>query len=178
MTTPEYIHLRAFARIDGTYLGIIWTISFACYIIGISNPMIGMVGSIMALASPFYAFKRLRKFRDEIRDGHISLLRSMAYYMLMFFYASILFALAQYAYFAFLDNGYIVKQYISFLSSQEAQEMIKAYGLTMKQVTEGINELGNTSPIMIALNIMTMNITIGIMLSLPVAAITKRSKVK
>ena len=105
MTTPEYIQLRAFARIDGTYLGIIWTISFACYIIGISNPMIGMVGSIMALASPFYAFKRLRKFRDEIRDGHISLLRSMAYYMLMFFYASILFALAQYAYFAFLDNG-------------------------------------------------------------------------
>ena len=56
--------------------------------------------------------------------------------------------------------------------------MIKAYGLTMKQVTEGINELGNTSPIMIALNIMTMNITIGIMLSLPVAAITKRNKVK
>ena len=48
----------------------------------------------------------------------------------------------------------------------------------MKQVTEGINELGNTSPIMIALNIMTMNITVGILLSLPVAAITRRNKIQ
>ena len=62
--------------------------------------MISFIGSVTALASPFFAARRLWKFRDEVREGQISFLRSMAYYMLMFFYASVLFALAQYIYFA------------------------------------------------------------------------------
>ena len=129
-----------------------------------------------ALPISFYAARRLRKFRDEIRDGEISFLRSMAYYMLMFFYASTLFAMAQYAYFAFLDNGFILRQYTSILSTSEAQTMLKAYGVSFKQAMDSINELAQTSPIMIALNIMTMNITIGILLSLPVAAVIKKMK--
>ena len=174
MTTSEYVQLRAFARVDGAYLGILWIISFSCYLIGMTHPIVGMAGTVMAIYSPFFATVRLRKFRDEVRDGEISFLRSMAYYMLMFFYASILFALAQYAYFAFVDDGFIVRQYASMLLSDEAQEMIKAYGLTMKQVNEGLDELRASSPISIVLNIMTMNITIGIFLSLPVSALTRR----
>lgn len=176
MTTPEYVQLRAFARVDGTYLGILWIVSFACCIIGMKHPIISFIGSITALASPFFAAKRLWKFRDEVREGQISFLRSMAYYMMMFFYASVLFALAQYIYFAFIDGGYIMREYLSLMSTHEAKEMMKAYGLTAKQVKDSLNELGNTSPIMIALNIMTMNITIGILLSMPVAALTKRRK--
>lgn len=176
MTTPEYVQLRAFARVDGTYLGILWTLSFICCIIGINNPLVSFAGSMIAVTSPFFAAKRLRKFRDEVREGQISFLRSMAYYMLMFFYASVLFALAQYIYFAFMDGGYILREYISMMSTEESKEMMKAYGLTAKQVSDSLNELANTSPIMIALNIMTMNITIGILLSLPVASLTRKKK--
>ena len=93
MTTQEYIQLRAFARVDGTYVGILWIASFACYLGGLSSPMLGLVGGILAVASPFFAAKRLIKFRDDIRDGEISGRRSMLYYALMFFYASLLFAL-------------------------------------------------------------------------------------
>ncbi|MGN0282311.1 MAG: DUF4199 domain-containing protein [Prevotella sp.] len=174
MTTPEYVQLRAFSRVDGAYLGILWTVSFICSIIGMTQPLMGFVGTLTALASPFFAAKRLWKFRDNVRDGQISFLRSMAYYILTFFYASILFALAQYIYFAFIDNGYIVKEYISIMSTDEAQTMLKAYGLTAKQVKDSLNEMAATSPIMIVLNIMTMNITIGILMSLPVAAMTKK----
>ena len=176
MTTQEYIQLRAFARVDGTYVGILWIASFACYLGGLSSPMLGLVGGILAVASPFFAAKRLIKFRDDIRDGEISGRRSMLYYALMFFYASLLFALAQYLYFAFLDGGYLMREYTSMLSSPEMKQAMQAYGMTADQLMEGLKEFANTSPIMTALNIMTMNITIGLLFSLPVSLITRRAR--
>ena len=176
MTTQEYIQLRAFARVDGTYVGILWIASFACYLGGLSSPMLGLVGGILAVASPFFAAKRLIKFRDDIRDGEISGRRSMLYYALMFFYASLLFALAQYLYFAFLDGGYLMREYTSMLSSSEMKQAMQAYGMTADQLMEGLKEFANASPIMTALNIMTMNITIGLIFSLPVSLITRRAR--
>ena len=176
MTTQEYIQLRAFARVDGTYVGILWIASFACYLGGLSSPMLGFVGGILAVASPFFAAKRLIKFRDDIRDGEISGRRSMLYYALMFFYASLLFALAQYLYFAFLDGGYLMREYTSMLSSPEMKQAMQVYGMTADQLMEGLTEFANTSPIMTALNIMTMNITIGLIFSLPVSLITRRAR--
>ena len=176
MTTQEYIQLRAFARVDGTYVGILWIASFACYLGGLSSPMLGLVGGILAVASPFFAAKRLIKFRDDIRDGEISGRRSMLYYALMFFYASLLLSLAQYLYFAFLDGGYLMREYTSRLSSPEMKQAMQAYGMTADQLMEGLTEFANTSPIMTALNIMTMNITIGLIFSLPVSLITRRAR--
>ena len=176
MTTQEYIQLRAFARVDGTYVGVGWIASFACYLGGLSSPMLGFVGGILAVASPFFAAKRLIKFRDDIRDGEISGRRSMLYYALMFFYASLLFALAQYLYFAFLDGGYLMREYTSMLSSPEMKQAMQVYGMTADQLMEGLKEFANTSPIMTALNIMTMNITIGLIFSLPVSLITRRAR--
>ena len=85
MTTEEYIQLRAFARVDGTYVGILWIASFACYLGGLSSPMLGLIAGIIAILSPFFAVKRLTKFRDDIRDGEISGRRSMIYYALILF---------------------------------------------------------------------------------------------
>ena len=48
------------------------------------------------------------------------------------------------------------------------------YGITYEQMMQGVKEFADASPIMTALNIMTMNITIGIFLSLPVALVVKR----
>lgn len=174
MTTEEYIQLRAFARVDGTYVGILWITSFACYLGGLTSPMLGLIAGIIAIISPFFAAKRLTKFRDDIRDGEISGKRSMLYYSLMFFYASLLFALVQYLYFAFIDGGYLMREYTSLLSSDEMKEAMKVYGITYEQMMQGLKEFADSSPIMTALNIMTMNITIGIFLSLPVALVVKR----
>ena len=51
---------------------------------------------------------------------------------------------------------------------------MKVYGITYEQMMQGLKEFADASPIMTALNIMTMNITIGIFLSLPVALVVKR----
>ncbi|MGN0220831.1 MAG: DUF4199 domain-containing protein [Prevotella sp.] len=174
MTPEEYSQLKAYARIDGLYLALLWAISFACYIAGFSVAFLGFTSSMLAIYSPFFAAQRMRKFRNDARGGSLSFLRGAAYYMLMFFYASILFALLQYVYFAFIDNGMLLDQYAKIMSSAEAAGIIQSYGISMNDLNQGIAELQNSSPIMLAFNILTFNLFIGFLLSWPTALILRR----
>mgnify|MGYP001157716688 FL=1 len=175
MTPEEYTQLKAFARVDGAYLGVAWIISFAFYICGLSSPLLGLLGTLIAVLSPVFAAIRLGKFRDNARDGIISFRRAMAYYILMFLYASLLLALAQFVYFAYIDGGYLVSTYSAVMATPEAEAMLKAYGISTQQMQESISALAQTEPIYIVLNILSMNVTVGIILSLPAAAIMRRA---
>ncbi len=176
MTPEEYKQLQAFARIDGLYLGLVWIGSFACYIYGLTSPLTAMVGMIAAVVSPFYAAMRLKKFRDEVREGIISFARGMYYYIQIFMYGALLFAMAQWIYFQFLDNGYLADVYAATLATPEAETMIKAYGMTGAQVDEAMAAFRETSAIAIAANVLAMNIIIGIAISIPVALVMKRER--
>ena len=89
----NFIQLKAFARQDAFVLSIIWIASFAC----ITVVPAGVLGNLLALATPFIIAWRLTKFRDQILGGSISFRRAFAYGVYTFFYASLLFALAQFA---------------------------------------------------------------------------------
>ena len=171
----DFLQLRAYARIDGLYLALIWTASFACYVAGLSSPTIGIIASLSAMASLFFAAKRLVVFRDNIRGGFISFRRAAAYYILTFFYASVLFAVVQYVYMAFMDNGYLLGTYLSSICSPEAQAILKAYGMTKYDIGEMLTQLQRITPLSFALNVMSMNITIGILLSIPVALVCRKT---
>lgn len=175
MTQQEYIQLKAFARIDGAIIGIVWIASFALCIAGMANPGLSLAGTFLAVASPFLAARRVAVFRDRARDGIISFRRSMAYYILIFFYASLLMALAQYVYFAYMDHGYVMTQYTNALSVAETRQMLAAAGISQADTETALAQMGQTTPIIMALNIMTMNIAIGIVFSPIVALIMKRS---
>ncbi len=175
MTPAEYTQLKAFAKIDGAYLGITWIASFALSLVGLSVPGWSIAGMMLAVLSPVLAAVRLRKFRDVAREGVISFRRAMAYYALTFLYASLLLALAQYVYFAYIDGGYIVRAYTSLFSMPEIAESLRASGISEQQMNEYIRMLGQAEPIHIALNVLSMNVLVGIILSIPVAAILKRN---
>ncbi len=175
MTPAEYVQLKAFARIDGARLAALWVVSFACYVIGISNPLYGVVAMALMIATPFFVSLRVMKFRDKGLGGVISFGRGWGYSLYMFFYASILLALAQYVYFAYIDHGYMLHSFSEALSSSEAQQMVKQYG-AQQMVQESLEQLGQMRPIDYALNILTMNIMIGAVLGLPIAALIKKLK--
>ena len=174
MTPEEYQQLKAFARVDGAYLGVVWIASFALYIGGLTSPLMGLAGALLAVLSPVFAAVRLAKFRNNARNGIISFRRAAAYYILMFLYASLLMALAQYVYFAYIDGGHLVSAYTALTDTPEAAAMLEAYGMSKQQMQQAISEMAQTDPIYIVLNILSMNVTCGIVLSLPVAAILKR----
>ena len=173
MTPSEYIQLKAFARIDGALVALLWTASFVCYLVGLKNPLFGMVALLLLVATPFWVARRLRRFRDVDLHGVISLLRGWAFYILVFFYAGVLLALVQYVYFAYLDQGYLLSSFQDALSSPEAKQAFAQYGLA-EALSENMQMLSELRPIDFALNVLTMNITVGIILGLPVAALMRR----
>ncbi len=174
MTPEEYIQLKAFARQDGALLSLVWIGAFVCYIQGLTSPLMGMLALMCIVASPFYAASRLRHFRDYAREGVITFRRGYAYTVLIFFYGGLLLAAAIYVYFAFIDKGFLVGKLMEAMSSAEGQQVIKAYGMA-EQLEQGLQELGNMRPIDYAINMLTLNITTGLFLGLPIAAVMQKN---
>lgn len=105
INVAHLVQLKAFARQDALLLALLWAASFAC----IMMLNAGLIGNILALATPFLVGKRLAAFRTQALYGVISFRRAYAYSLYVFIYASLVFALVQYAYFQFLDNGAFVR---------------------------------------------------------------------
>ena len=174
MTAPEYIQLKAYARQDGFFLALLWIASCASYILGISNQLLAMLALMLALMTPFFVAGRLRKFRDEGRDGLISFSRSYAYTIFVFFYGAVLLAVVQFLYFAYVDNGYLLRTFMTAVSTEEGQQLLQQYGMT-QMVDESLTEMASIRPIDYALNILTVNIMIGFVLGVPIGLVSYRT---
>jgi len=174
MTAPEYIQLKAYARQDGFFLSMLWTASFASYILGITSQLLAMLALALAVMTPFFVAGRLRKFRDEGRDGLISFGRSYAYTIFVFFYGAVLLAVVQFLYFAYIDDGYLLSAFTQAVSSEEGKQLIQQYGMT-QAVESSLAEMGSIRPIDYALNILTVNIMIGFVLGVPISLFMYRN---
>ena len=173
MTAPEYIQLKAYARQDGFFLALLWIACFAGYIIGLTSQFMALASMLMVITTPFFVASRLKKFRDEGREGVISFGRGYAYTIFVFFYGAVLLAVAQYLYFAYMDNGYLVNSFAKMMTSEEGRTMLEQYGMT-KVVDDSLAEMAATRPIDYALNILTINISLGFILGVPIGLIMQR----
>jgi len=167
--------LKAFARIDGALLSLLWSVSFACYIVGLTRPGVSLVAMLLALVTPFFVAKRLKLFRDVAREGVISFMRCWAYVVFVFFYSSLLFSLIVFIYFAFLDQGYILHVIQEMMKTPEMLQVLKQYQMegTIEQM---MSEMSAVRPIDIAINLLTTNIFLGMIIGLPLAALLSSRK--
>jgi hypothetical protein len=176
LTAPEYIQLKAFARIDGAWLSLLLIAGFACYVVGLTSPTYGFLALLTFIVTPFFVGRRLKRFRDNGLDGTMSFLRGWAYVIMMFFYGGLLFALAQYAYLTYMDKGYILMTINDVLSTPENTAVMKQLGMT-DQINESLHLLGTMRPIDFALNMLTTLIMAGAVLGLPIAAVLQKRRV-
>jgi hypothetical protein len=177
MTAPEYIQLKAYARQDGFFLALLWIASFTSYIFGLTSQIMALASILMAITSPFFVASRLKKFRDEGRDGVISFGRSYVYTIFVFFYGAVLLAVAHYLYFAYMDNGYLVNSFAKMMTSDEGKMLLEQYGMT-QMVDESLAEMAATRPIDYALNLLTINISLGFILGVPIGLVMQRRNVE
>ena len=175
MSSEEYIQLKAFARQDGALMSLLWIGAFACYILGLSNPMLGLTAMVLITSTPFFAAMRLRHFRDYAREGVISFMRGYAFTVLTFFYAGLLLSAALFVYFNFIDKGFLVGQFTQLLTSEQGQQVVEMYGMAA-EVDRGLRTLSEMRPIDFALNMLSVNIMMGFLLGLPIAALMQRVK--
>ncbi len=111
--TGKIKQTKAFARQDGTLLGIVWVASFVCTMLA-ANPeyqMLGLLSNLLILSTPFVVAKRLKYFRDVVREGHISFSTGLYRCCVQtFFYATLLLTIIQYLWFRFMDTGMFMSQ--------------------------------------------------------------------
>ena len=178
-TREEYEQLKAFARIDGALVGLLWIISFACFIGEFTYPALGMVSLLIGVSSIVFATMRLRRFRDNILEGAISFRRALCYSFLTYFYAALLMAAAQFVYFQFIDNGFLMSQYSAIMSRPEVTQMMTAiYGITPKDMDIAMGTIAALRPIEVALQFLTTNLILGTVISIPMAAMVKSNRKK
>ena len=164
----NFIQLKAFARQDALLLTLLWTVSFLC----IMTAQAGALGNLLALATPFFVGWRTGKFRDSVLGGTISYRRAFAYGVYNYIYAAMLFALVQFAYFRFLDHGTFAQ------TLTEAMKIVtpvyEQSGMTKEQINDSISLVSALTPIQWAFIFMMQNIAIGVVTSLPMAALCTR----
>lgn len=171
MNNSNRIQQRAFARNDGAWLGILWIASFACAVWGMKVPLIGTLGTALAVLTPFFIFRRIQAFRDYVRQGLISYWNSYSYSLSMFFYGSILLAVAQYVFFAFIDHGSFIAGTLN-----QVKDLLIAGNYLESEVSEAMAYYEKMRPIDWSIYFMSVNIMIGVLVSIAIALFAYRSK--
>lgn len=166
------IQLKAFARQDGFLLFLLWIASFAVIV---NNPASSW-GSLLAMTTPFYVGYLLARFRNFALDGVISFRRALAFSLYTFFYASLLFAVAQFVYFRYLDNGTFMTMLLT--SVKALEPVYRAQGISISELQQSLSMIGQLTPIETAFIFMMQNILIGAILSFPIAWIGKRTALR
>lgn len=176
MTATEYIQLKAFARVDGLWVAVLWISSFLFYLVGLSRPTYGIVAMLLILSVPFVLGLLLRRYRNDVLDGIISFARGWGYTVLTCFYGSLLFGIAVYAYFSYLDNGYLFATLDQMIKSPEMAPVVEQGNLgTM--LSQSLEQMRAMRPIDLALNLMMSGVMASMLLALPIAALMQRSAV-
>ena len=170
----EFEQLHAFARVDGVLIAGLWILSFACFIGNFVNPLFAMGALGFGAFSLVFATLRVKRFRDEVRDGFISFRRALGYSMLQYLHAALLFAAAQFIYFQFIDHGFLMQHYTAFMKTPEFLEAMKIYGLKQEDISIVMQNIGAMRPIDNALQYFTTYVLIGAIISVPVAFLMRR----
>ena len=120
--------MRNQARADGLKLGLFWVFSFALFIGNFHYAICGIFWMATMVFTPFLVGMFTRRYADTSLEGVISYRHAYAHGFLTVFYAALILAITQWAYFAYLDNGFVMNRYIGMLSDNEFQKSMEALG--------------------------------------------------
>ena len=178
LTRQEYIQLKAYARQHGAVMGLLWIASFACFIGSISEPYMPLLFNFTIILIPFLASFFVKYYRERVAGGILSFWRAYCYSLLIFFYATLLLAIAQWAYFEFLDHGRMLGSMVTTVNAPEFAPVLEAYKISREEMLEQLDILSETRPIDFVFTFMWMNIIIGLILSWFIALFTKRATLR
>ena len=168
----DLVQLKAYARQYGVALALMWTASFLSIVFAPAS----MLGSLLALSTPFVVGWFLVRFRNDALEGHISFRRGFAFSCYTFFYASLLFAAVQFVYLRFFDHGAFMSMLGASLKTME--DIYRREGAAamqaVAQMKQTISVVGQLSPLQLTFVIMMDNILMGALLSLPIALACRR----
>lgn len=169
--TPNYNSQKAMQQ--GTILGLYWIATAAIYILGLSNTMLSALFLMMIIFTPFFAAALVVRYRKQECDNKMTFLTAWSFLIIMYVCASLLFAVAQYIYFIFIDNGFFMtflQEQISLL--QQVPELDPTTVDSLKQVAELWGEMTTSD---IVLQFLSSNMMIAGIITPITAIFVKRT---
>lgn len=179
MTSQQtFRQANAFAMLDGLKFGVYWCFGFFCVVKGICNVPLNTLGLLVTLSAPIFGCYLTHRFEKQVRpDEPVSYGKAYLYSALLYFYATVILAIAAFVYFKMLDNGQFADSYMAIYNSVETQAAIKETQMdllidaTVKQ--NGFNNFEelfrSVGPMEIAMGLFNLNTLTGLILSLPTA---------
>ena len=160
----------------GTYMGIFWVMKFILFPLGLTIPFLLFLFAGLTLGVPFMGYYYARTYRNRVCGGSISFLHAWVFTVFMYMFASLLTAAAHYVYFQFLDHGYVVNT-VEAMVDTVAQSNLPGMESYIATYREALDAARNVSPIEIAMQMVSSNVTWGAILALPTALfVMKRPK--
>lgn len=168
--------MQAFARVDGAIVALLWIVSFACFVGQFRYYMLGTAAFVFGVISLLVASFKVIHFRDRVRDGVIPFGQAFAFGIMLYLYASLLFAFAQFIYFQFIDGGFLMSRFTEVVATDEYKQMMQIYGLTEDDLHTAMDSIVSMRPVETAMQFFTVNVFMGVCISLPIAMLARRSK--
>ena len=134
--------------------------------------MLGLFSNLLILSTPFVVAKRLKYFRDVVREGHISFKHGLYYCVQTFFYATLLLTIIQYLWFRFMNTGMFMTQL-----QTNYQMIAQAYQLTAEESKALFDAITMMKPIAWASMFMITDLVAGAVLSPILAAIYSKKRI-
>ena len=169
ISSAEYIQLKAYARQDGIFFGVLWIITFACLVYSMQDPSLQF-----GFIAGFLAYFRLRHFRDKVLEGNISFRRAFAFITFAMGYGSIIMAAATYIYFYFLDHGTFISVLQQSFSAPEVRESIKQAGVDIREMEKQLQAMSQIRPIDFAFSVFSNGIISAFFMGAIIGFIGKR----
>ena len=171
MTFDEFRQLRAYARYDGIYLAVIWIASFASIVCYPAFPPLSMLCVLLMLSTPFFVAYRLRLYRQEALGDSISFGRALLYCLRVFFNAAFCFAIAQWAYMQYLDNGRLLTIIRTLVAEKTEQGVFEQLGMEPNIIVQAFEQV---TPLEFACSYLIENILLGAVMSILLAIVMKK----
>lgn len=170
-------NLQTCAMYYGTGMGLLWVFKFMLFPIGLRAPVALWFFLVLTLGVPLLGYWLARKFRDKHCGGVISFSRAFLFVALLYLFASMLTAAFHYAYFRFIDGGFIADTYRSLWG-----QMKEMYGTALpsytRQYDEVIDLFSNMNPLEVTFQMLSNNLFAGILMAVPTALMVMRRKKK
>ncbi len=114
---------RHAAPVLAIVMGLLWSAAFLCSMYGLSYPLLGVVGHVVALVSLFAFYNTLMNYRRFV--VRLSATRTLSLAFGISLYGTLILTVVQYLYFAYLDRGRFLTAMYSALEMPEMQEYMR-----------------------------------------------------
>lgn len=176
----KYSVVKSYSREYGTFLGFSWIVTFAIYVMGLrcSSILLLLLAMFMICLLPLVAFYfswRLKRHMADLREA-IPFRLALMFSLMMFFYACVLTGMAEYIYFAFMDNGAAVQSLYDMFLSEDTQRIYSENGMEsmLNMVKDSLDQLGSMSPFSVVMMLFNQNFMVSLILSVVTSLITRR----